>query len=83
MPRTLQITSTGDDVTFLQERNARPPTALPLLVVNGDFGPETFARVKEYQSNNALNVDGIVESLTWGNLLGYTTSETTGFFMHA
>src|SRR2546428_5650459 len=82
MPRTLQIGSTGDDVQFLQERlNARPPTALPLLVVDGNFGPQTLARVQEYQGNNALSVDGIVGPFTWGALLGHTTRETAGFFV--
>lgn len=82
MPRTLHTSSTGDDVKFLQERlNARPPALLPLLVVDGNFGPKTLARVQEYQGNNALSVDGIVGPLTWGALLGHATRETTGFFV--
>lgn len=82
MPRRLHAGSTGDDVKFLQERlNARPPTVLPLLVVDGNFGHKTLARVQEYQGNNALSVDGIVGPLTWGALLGHTTRETTGFFV--
>lgn len=82
MPRTLHTSSTGDDVKFLQERlNARPPALLPLLVVDGNFGPKTLARVQEYQGNNALSVDGIVGPLTWGVLLGHPTRETTGFFV--
>ncbi|GAC1347294.1 MAG: hypothetical protein NVSMB27_12430 [Ktedonobacteraceae bacterium] len=82
MPRTLNITSTGDDVAFLQEQlNAHPPTVLPLLVVDGNFGPQTFNRVQEYQGNNGLVFDGIVGPPTWGNLLGDTTIETPGFFV--
>ena len=51
MPRTLRIRSSGDDVKFLQERlNARPPTARPLLAVDGKFGAETRARVQGHQS---------------------------------
>ena len=62
MPRTLRIRSTGDDVKFLQERlNSRPPTALPLLGVDGKFRAKTLARVKEFQGNNALAVDGVVD----------------------
>jgi hypothetical protein len=55
MPRTLQISSTGDDVKFLQEQlNAMPPTALPLLDVDGDLGPKTLARVQEYQGTGLM-----------------------------
>ena len=82
MPRTLRIGSNGDDVTFLQEQlNEHPPTTLPLLVVDGNFGPVTLTRVKEYQGNNALTIDGIVEPMTWGALLGHVTRETTGLFV--
>ena len=82
MPRTLQILSSGDDVKFLQERlNSRPPTALPLLTLDGKFGSKTLDRVQEYQGNNALTVDGIVGPLTWSSLLGHTVVTTTGFFV--
>jgi mannan endo-1,4-beta-mannosidase len=82
MPRTLRIRSTGDDVKFLQERlNSRPPTALPLLHVDGKFRAKTLARVKEFQGNNALTVDGIVAPPTWVKLLGDTVVKTTGFFV--
>jgi hypothetical protein len=38
MPRSLHIGSTVDDVEFLQEHlNLHPPTALPLLVVDGQL----------------------------------------------
>ena len=77
-----QARSTGDDVTFLQERlNSRPPTALPLLTPDGKFGAKTLARVQEFQGNHALTVDGIVGPLTWGSLLGHTVAKTTGFFV--
>lgn len=82
MVRTLRIYSSGDDVKFLQERlNAQPPTAYPLLILDGKFGAKTLARVKEYQGNNALTVDGIVGPLTWSSLLGHRVVKTTGFFV--
>ena len=69
MPRTLRVRSFGDDVKFPQERpNSRPPTARPLLAVDGKFGTKTLACVREYQGNNALTVNWIVGPLTWGNL---------------
>ena len=80
MPRTLRTRSSGDDVKFLQERlNSRPPTALPVLAADGKFGAKTRARVREYQGNHALAVDGIVGPSTWGSLLGHTVVKTTGF----
>jgi mannan endo-1,4-beta-mannosidase len=59
----------------------RPPTALPLLTPNGKFGAKTRDRVKEYQGNNGLPVDGIVGPLTWSQLLGHPVTKTTGFFV--
>ena len=80
MPRTLRTRSMGDDVKFLQERlNARPPTARPLLAVDGKLGAKTRARVQEYQGNHALTVDGVVGPLTWSSLLGHAVAKTTGF----
>ena len=80
MPRTLRIRSSGDDVKCLQERlNSRPPTAQPLLAVDGKFGAKTRARVQEYQGNQALTVDGVVGPLTWSSLLGQAVVKTTGF----
>lgn len=70
MPQTLVLGSTGEDVILLQTiLNDRPPTALPLLLVDGSFDSIVLQRVKEFQSNNGLFVDGNVGSLTWGNLL--------------
>lgn len=70
MPPTLILGSTGQDVILLQTTlNDRPPTALPLLLVDGSFGSVTLQRVKEFQSNNELFVDGIVGPITWSNLL--------------
>jgi mannan endo-1,4-beta-mannosidase len=82
MSRTLRIRSTGDDVTFLQGRlNSSPPTALPPLQVDAKFRAKTLARVKEFQGNNALAVDGIVGPPTWAKLLGHTVVKTVGFFV--
>ena len=80
MPRTLQSPSTADDVRFLQTSlNASPPTALPVLTLDGEFGPDLDARVREYQGNNALFVDGVVGPITWGSILGRSVVETSGF----
>jgi peptidoglycan hydrolase-like protein with peptidoglycan-binding domain len=39
------------------------------LIVDGDFGPSTLDRLKEYQGNNGLTVDGICGPDTWKSLL--------------
>ncbi len=70
MPQTLVLGSTGEDVILLQSTlNSRPPTALPLLLVDGYFGPVTQERVVEFQRNNGLLVDGVVGPITWNKLL--------------
>jgi mannan endo-1,4-beta-mannosidase len=70
MPQTLMLGSTGQDVILLQTTlNDRTPTTLPLLLVDGSFGSVTLQRVKEFQSNNELFVDGIVGPITWSKLL--------------
>ncbi len=81
MTRTLRLRSSGDDVKYLQERLNALPTARPLLPADGKFGAKTRDRVKEYQGNNALPVDGIVAPPTWGQLLGRAVAKTTGFFV--
>ena len=81
MTRTLRLRSSGDDVKFLQERLNALPTARPLLTLDGKYGAKTRHRVKEFQGNNALPVDGVVGPPTWGQLLGYAVVKTTGFFV--
>lgn len=68
MPETLILGATGQDVIMLQARLNALPTALPLLNVNGVFGPETLQRVMEFQSNTFVN--GIVDPDTWAKLIG-------------
>ena len=68
----------GDDVTNLQ-------TALKNagynVDVDGSFGPQTQAAVKQYQQANGLDVDGMVGPQTQAKLFGNTstpTNTTTG-----
>ena len=69
MPKTLRKGATGPDVILLQSTlNARPPSALPLLDVDGIFGPLTLAEFKEFQRNNGLRASGIVGPVTWRKL---------------
>ena len=68
MPQTLNLGATGQDVILLQTRLNALPSALPLLNVDGDFGPKTLQRVKEFQSDSFVH--GVVDPDTWAKLLG-------------
>ncbi|MGH3863589.1 peptidoglycan-binding domain-containing protein [Actinokineospora sp.] len=60
----------GDAVREVQRiLNAWYP-ALPRLVVDGDFGAATDARVRHMQRAAGLAVDGVVGPATWRRLLG-------------
>jgi mannan endo-1,4-beta-mannosidase len=88
MPQTLTLGSNAPDVILLQTTlNNRPPTALPLLLVDGNFGSVTLQRVQEFQRNNGLLVDSLVGPVTWGKLLPQTpqkqTFYTKGRYLHA
>lgn len=77
MPATLSMGSNGPEVKILQTRlNFHPTTALALLAVDGFLGPQTLARVREFQTNNALAADGIAGPKTWGKLPPFDSSST-------
>jgi peptidoglycan hydrolase-like protein with peptidoglycan-binding domain len=66
--QTLNLGSTAPDVILFQTTlNNRPPTALPLLLVDGFFGTVTLKRVKEFQANNGLNVSSY-QQFCWGQV---------------
>jgi len=50
------------------------------VTVDGDFGNQTDAAVRQFQKKNNLKVDGIVGKITWSKLqaAGTGTSSTTG-----
>lgn len=58
--RSLRRGSTGKNVVYLQ--------ACLGLLQDGVFGPITEARVRAFQSNEGIQVDGIVGRITWGRL---------------
>jgi Putative peptidoglycan binding domain len=79
MARNLSIGVSGQDVKDLQRSlNSHPATALAPLAADGSFGPKTAARVKEYQKNNGLTVDGIVGPNTRAALGGQVPAVDRG-----
>lgn len=71
---TLRQGARGDDVRVLQQLLNTFPTTLPRLVADGNFGAVTDNRVREFQRNNALVVDGIVGPRSWSALEPTVTS---------
>ncbi|HLG13284.1 MAG TPA: peptidoglycan-binding protein [Blastocatellia bacterium] len=71
---TSRFGSRGLSVFELQTRVnvflvASPAIGLPLLVVDGVFGPKTLAAVRAFQRARGLVVDGVVGPKTWAALL--------------
>lgn len=69
----LSYGSKGSDVTELQKLLNQNGYSLD---VDGDFGTNTQAAVKDYQQKNQLDVDGIVGNNTWGALTKASTGAT-------
>lgn len=67
----LSYGSRGDDVKTLQKLLNNNGYSLD---VDGNFGPKTQAAVKDYQEQNKLTVDGIVDKNTWGALNSAATN---------
>lgn len=77
---TLRQGSRGDDVRVLQRLLNTFPTALARLNEDGNFGPLTDNRVREFQRANVdsegrqLTVDGVVGPRSWSALEPAVTS---------
>lgn len=67
MAATLRNGSRGADVRQLQ---SRLNNAGYNLSVDGRFGKNTLAAVRDYQQKNGLSVDGVVGTNTWAKLNG-------------
>lgn len=67
----LSYGSKGSDVKTLQELLNQNGYSLD---VDGIFGSKTQEAVKDYQTKNKLQVDGIAGNETWGSLSGGNTS---------
>jgi peptidoglycan hydrolase-like protein with peptidoglycan-binding domain len=62
MPSTIRKGDDGDLVQYLQEKLNAMGWDLEL---DGEFGPETQAVVKQFQRDHDLAADGIVGPRTW------------------
>ena len=59
---TIKLGSKGDDVKVLQKYLGINP--------DGDFGPKTLLKVKEWQKSKGLTPDGIIGPKSWSIILG-------------
>ena len=66
----LQQGSTGMSVRVVQTILKYRGCSLPKYGVDGDFGGETLAAVKQFQTAAKLEVDGVVGAQTWKALVG-------------
>ena len=70
---TLKKGSKGDAVKGLQNAlNARAPDSVAL---DGTFGDATDHTVRQFQTNAALEADGIVGANTWRQLYAYQVQQ--------
>ena len=73
LPPTIKEGSKGEAVKGLQ--NALNAKSSVVLSVDGVFGSGTESAVKQFQSDNGLDVDGIVGPATWGALYVYVVQQ--------
>jgi peptidoglycan hydrolase-like protein with peptidoglycan-binding domain len=71
-PPTLAQGSTGSVVESLQTA-LNELGANPVLVVDGEFGPNTATAVKGFQQHGRVPTDGVVGLQTWGLPIGAAT----------
>lgn len=70
--QTCRLGDQGDNVkavqTALAAANYKNSSGKKLIVIDGDFGATTDKRVRQYQKDNGLVVDGIVGPQTAGHM---------------
>ena len=66
---TIKLGSKGEDVKVLQKYLGLNP--------DGDFGPKTLLKVKEWQIKNKLTPDGVIGPKSWEIILGNQTQTTS------
>ncbi|MEW8661725.1 MAG: peptidoglycan-binding domain-containing protein [Candidatus Thiodiazotropha sp.] len=69
LKRVIRFGSRGDDVVQVQECLNIAVTTKPGLKVDGDFGPKTAARTRQFQLKNRLKPDGSCGENTWSKMM--------------
>ena len=66
---TIKLGSKGEDVKVLQMHLGITP--------DGDFGPKTLLKVKEWQLKNGLVADGVIGPKSWAIILGNNQQQSS------
>jgi mannan endo-1,4-beta-mannosidase len=83
MPQPLKVGATGPDVILLQTQLNALPSALPRLLIDGNFGPVTLQRVQEFQTTTSLIVSTTVNAKTWAKLLADQPTSRNTFYVES
>ena len=70
VPSTLRKGASGENVRFMQQALLDAGFDLPKYGVDGSFGRETLAALKEFQKSRGLKADGICGPKTWAAIGG-------------
>jgi peptidoglycan hydrolase-like protein with peptidoglycan-binding domain len=63
--------STGDAVRAVQSQinSGTAEVQIPILTVDGIFGPQTDTAVRTFQQENQIAIDGVVGPTTWQTMI--------------
>lgn len=67
MSERLALGDQGEWVEYLQ--NVLHSKGVDPGAIDGVFGAVLDAKVRQYQADHALTVDGVVDTVTWGSLV--------------
>lgn len=68
--RTVRLYDAGTDVRFIQERIGVSPA-------DGYFGPQSAAKLREYQKKRSLSPTGMADAATWNVIFGKVAPSQT------
>lgn len=77
---TIKRGSKGQDVTELQQDLLILGYSLPKYGADGDFGRETEAALKQFQTDSGLTPDGVCGPLTWEAIREIMGSDPSNYF---
>jgi peptidoglycan hydrolase-like protein with peptidoglycan-binding domain len=77
-PALIVLVQSGATGPAVQAVQSQIDSRVDILVVDGDFGPQTDSAVGSFQGTIGLTVDGIVGPLTWNALINGFLSATGG-----